>query len=250
MVPKIVNIDLPKSWAELTDAQLYYVYNLLAENLSGAQIKTYCLFLWAKIKIVCRYGDGYLLRKGKLEFYASAPIIHDAIHALDYIEDIARPMPVRISTIKKHKALDAQFIGVPFERFLYIDNLYQGYLHSQQHSLLDEMGNLLYDAEGLSLNRAEKMNVFYWWMALKDMFNARFPNFFVPVQSDDQNLMGNTKPISRQLQEAMDAQIRALTKGDITKEREVLAMDTWRALTELDALAKESEEIRRKYGTH
>lgn len=45
----------------------------------------------------------------------------------------------------------------------------------------------------------------------------------------------------------MNAQIRALTKGDITKEKEVLHLDTWRALTELDALAKEAEEFNRKY---
>ena len=33
----------------------------------------------------------------------------------------------------------------------------------------------------------------------------------------------------------MNAQIRALTKGDVTKEKEILALDTWRALTELNA---------------
>lgn len=37
--------------------------------------------------------------------------------------------------------------------------------------------------------------------------------------------------------------IRALTKGDITKEREILALDTHRALTELDAQAKEYQEL-------
>ena len=46
----------------------------------------------------------------------------------------------------------------------------------------------------------------------------------------------------------MNAQIRALTKGDITKEAEVLKMDVWRALTELDAIAYENQELDRKYG--
>ena len=41
------------------------------------------------------------------------------------------------------------------------------------------------------------------------------------------------------------AQIRALTGGDITKEREVLKMDCWRALTELDAKAKDYEDMRK-----
>ena len=49
------------------------------------------------------------------------------------------------------------------------------------------------------------------------------------------------------LKDAVNAQIRALTKGDVTKEKEVLAIDTWRALTELDALAKEYDEFNRKY---
>ena len=31
------------------------------------------------------------------------------------------------------------------------------------------------------------------------------------------------------------------------EEKEVLHLDTWRALTELDALAKEAEEFNRKY---
>ena len=41
----------------------------------------------------------------------------------------------------------------------------------------------------------------------------------------------------------MNAQIRALTKGDVTKEAEILALDTWRALTELNAQAKEYKQL-------
>ncbi len=41
----------------------------------------------------------------------------------------------------------------------------------------------------------------------------------------------------------MNAQIRALTKGDITKEKEILSLDTWRALTELNAQAREYKEL-------
>ena len=43
----------------------------------------------------------------------------------------------------------------------------------------------------------------------------------------------------------MNAEILALTGGDITKEDEVLRKDTWRALTYLDAKAKEAEEFRK-----
>jgi uncharacterized protein YbjQ (UPF0145 family) len=63
-------------------------------------------------------------------------------------------------------------------------------------------------------------------------------------------MLGGTPNIGRRLQEAMNAQIRALTKGDITKEKEILALDTWRALTELDAQAREYDEMKKIYNRH
>ena len=57
---------------------------------------------------------------------------------------------------------------------------------------------------------------------------------------------GYAPPIGEVLRTAMNAQIRALTGGDITKEEAVLSMDTWRALTELDAKAKEVEDTKRQ----
>ena len=44
----------------------------------------------------------------------------------------------------------------------------------------------------------------------------------------------------------MDNQIRALTKGDVTKEEQVLATDTVRALTELDTMAREYQELQKE----
>ena len=247
MTPKI-HITMPRSWQELDDQQLYYVYGLIADNLSGAQIRTFCLFRWGHLSVVCRYADGYLIKQGKHEYYTDVEHIACALKALMWIEDISEK-PVRISVIKKHQAVDATLNGVPFEDYLYLENLYQGFLATTRHDLLNEMGQLLYDDDKLMLSQAEKMNVFYWWTSLKAYFAKQFPNFYVPASTPNGgNLLGNTKPIGVQLQEAMNAQIRALTKGDITKEKEVLAMDTWRALTELDALAREAEEWQRKYG--
>ena len=248
MKPTIINIKMPTSWAELDDNQLYYVYNLLADNLSGTQIKTYCLFLWGRMKVVCRYGEGYLIRRGKAEAYVTAAVVYNALHALDFIDRLPDE-PVRIGKVKGHAAVDAELQGVAFERYLFVENLYQGYLHSQQHTLLTQMGEFLYDTDGLVLNQAEKMNVFYWWTSLKAYFSKQFPHFLQPSH-DDGDLLGgdSSQSLSRKLQDSMNAQIRALTKGDITKERDILNMDTWRALTELDALAREYEEITRKYG--
>ena len=73
-----------------------------------------------------------------------------------------------------------------------------------------------------------------------------FPHFLKTIPSDSENLLGYTPPIGEVLRTAMNAQIRELTGGEITKEEAVLSMDTWRALTELDAKAKEVEDIKRQ----
>ncbi|MDE7136070.1 MAG: hypothetical protein K2N91_05515, partial [Muribaculaceae bacterium] len=74
---------------------------------------------------------------------------------------------------------------------------------------------------------------------------ALFPNFFKKV-GDESEL---EPPTYDELRRNIDAQIRALTKGDVTKEKEILALDALRALTELDAQAREYDEIRKKYPT-
>jgi len=77
-------------------------------------------------------------------------------------------------------------------------------------------------------------------------------HFFQPVSNasvDDGNMFEQQQTQYEQLQNAVNAQIRALTKGDVTKEQYIRDnVDTWTALAELDASAKESEELNRKYG--
>ena len=125
--------------------------------------------------------------------------------------------------------MDAEFRGVPFETYIVVENLYQGFLSTQKDALLDDIAHVLYPGCSATLTPEERISIFYWVASLKDMFARR--------------LLGSSPNIGKQLQESMDAQIRALTKGDITKEREILSLDTWRALTELNAQAKEYKQI-------
>ena len=242
-----VYITVPSSWQELTDGQLYYVFNLFADSLSLAQIKTYCFFTFSKVKVKCRYGDGYLAKLHKQDFYLSPEVVASALHALDYLDSVPE-LPVRISKINKHEAADPQLVGFPFDRYLYCENLYQGYLQVQDQALLVQMAQLLYDHDGIKLNQSEKLSIFWWWMSIKQLFARQWPHFFQGVNNTD-NLLhadSNRPPTAQQLQDAMNAQIRALTKGDVTKEKQILAMDCWRALTELDAQAREYEEMQRQ----
>ena len=159
---------------------------------------------------------------------------------MDWLGDFPQ-QPVRLSRIGFHRAVRADFQDVSFEDFLMLDNLYQGYLQTQDVSLLHEMARVLYKCRFIKLNREEATSIFYWFTSLKRYFAHLFTHFFSNVPEGS-----GTSLSFAQLQENMNTQIRALTGGDITKERDVLRMDCWRALTELDAKARDYEELQKQ----
>lgn len=69
-------------------------------------------------------------------------------------------------------------------------------------------------------------------VALKDFFSRRISDFLQPVAADNANMLGAAPNYGAMLQEAIDAQIRALTKDDVTKEAEILKLDTWQLTPE------------------
>lgn len=238
-----INIDfiVPQGWHELTDAQLRYVYNLIALEMSSEEIAVTCLLHWSGTRVIGRQPDGaYLLQQGRQLFDVKPLAIAELAGEIRWLAELPK-VPVRISSLRRKPALAADFQGVPFETFIICDNLYQGYLQTQQDAMLDELAAVLYP--GLKkVSQLERVSVFYWFASLKEYFSHRFSDFFQPLAGADSNLLGAPN-IGTQLQEAMDAQIRALTKGDITKEAEILTLDTWRALTELNAQAREYKQL-------
>ena len=244
---KEFNITLPTSWAELTDKQLQMVYSLYSRDLSAAEVKTLCLIKWNGLKVLAQLPDKrFLIKRGKEEFILSTRQVQQATSVLDFLDSFP-PMPVRISKIGRHKAVAADFEKVPFEKFLYVDNLFQGYLNTQEEQLLQQMAEVLYDSDKVTPDKAQLVGVFYWMASLKQYFSTQFSNFYKPASTQDGgNLLGyGSTDLYTKLRDNTNVQIRALTGGDITKEATILKMDTWRALTELDAKAKEAEELRK-----
>lgn len=243
-----LTVRLPSSWQSLTDAQLYYVYGLTADNMSLAQMKTYCFFKFSGVNVLRRTADGYVVSDGVRQVRATPEAIARCLRSLDWLGSLPN-YPVRISRIRRNDAVDAALHGVSFGEYVALDNMYQGYLHGQDDSLLVEMAKILYQTDNLRLNRAQRISVFYWFASVKALFANTFPSFLQPagVLTPD-NLLAGGASVGQQVTDAMNAQIRALTKGDVTKEHEVLSLDVWRALTELDAQTKEYNELKRRYG--
>lgn len=249
-----INFIVPQSWPDMSDKQLRYVYQLIAQDFAIDEVKTLFLLKWSSAKVIGRQdssqseatssvGRSYLMKFGKTLFEVTPLTLAELLTNLDWLGQ-PPTVPVRPSKLNRRVALPADFQGVPFESFIVCDNYYQGYLQTQQEYLLDEMGRVMYQDAKLNFLPWQRVAILYWMVALKDLFARQFPDFFQPAGSaTDGNLLGST-PASAEA--SMNAQIRALTKGDVTKEAQVLALDTWRALTELNAQAKEYKELNAK----
>ena len=238
-----INFIVPQGWHELSDKQLRYVYQLLADDFATDEIKTLCLLRWSGTKVIGRQDSGaYLLKKGKILFEVTPLTLAELLPNLDWLASLPT-VPVRLSKINRQHALPADFSEVPFETFIICDNLYQGYLQTQNDELLDQLGATLY-GKSIDFKPYERISIFYWFAALKESLSKKYSDFFQPIAeaATGGNLLGS----SASVEDAMNAQIRALTKGDITKEAEVLALDTHRALTELNAQAREYKELNAK----
>ena len=241
-----IGLKLPTKWEDLTDKQLRYVFALLAQGFTATEVKAYCLHRWAGLKVLHRFGNVWACKHDGLNFVLAAEHVERATHVLDWLDSVPT-LPVRLAKIGSHRAIDAQFQGVPFETFIVCDNLYQGYLATKQDNLLDELAAHLYGTQRIRLTEAERVSVFYWFASLKTFFAKVFKHFFQPFSNENDNMFEQSQSQYEQIQNAVNAQIRALTKGDVTKELQVLSLDTWRALTELDAQAREYEELNKQF---
>ena len=238
-----INFIVPQGWHELGDKQLRYVYNLIAGEYTSDEIKTLCLLRWSDTKVIGLQDSGaYLLKKAKILFEVTPVTLAELLPHLSWLDSIPTA-PVRLSKINRQSALPADFSEVPFETFIICDNLYQGYLSTQDDALLDQLGATLY-GKSMTFKPYERISIFYWFAALKESLSKKYSDFFQPI--NDAATGGNLLGSSVSVEDAMNAQIRALTKGDVTKESEVLALDTHRALTELNAQAREYKELNAK----
>lgn len=232
-----LNLTVPTCWQELTQKQLRYVYYLLAEGYSKEALQTHCLCRWSGLEIICPEGDGYSVRHNFNRHHVTALQVAEVLSHLDWLQQLPI-VPVRLSEIQGHAAVRADLQGVTFEQYLMLENLFQGYLVTKNLSLFDDTTEILYGTQ-LKLLPEEQVSIFYWLSTVKQQFARRWNYFYQPADG--------TQPQDMQehLQNLMDTQIRALTKGDITKEAEVLSMDVHRALTELNAQAKDYEELKK-----
>jgi len=242
----------------MTQRQLRYVLTLLSLFDNLATVKTYMLIRLSGIHI-----EGYTVRtahdepqsyrcwfrpawwKPRRWFTLQVWQVQSFIRQFDFIDPFDG-MDVRLERIHGCRAVDDILDHYPFGDYLLAEQYYQLAVSSGKPEMIERLATFLYvkrngrHPKRLSLSPAEQMGTLRWFAHIKSVFAERWPHFFRRVDADieelDIDLMG-----------AMDAQIRALTEGDITKEETIKALPCWRALTELNEKAREAKEFHEKY---
>lgn len=244
---KTINLKCPRSWRELTQEQLRYVLHVISSDVySPDECKTIILLHLAGVK-VRRKVDGkficVLVKDRKFGsstecvFWLETWQVQDMIRQLEYI-DSYDDMDVRLESVQGFKAVDAMLHGVRFHDYLQMEKNYQGYLATKEDRYALGLAKLLYPGGVTSIDSAERANCLMWFNHVKTEFSRRyFRHFFRPAPV--------TKDRTVDWVHQMNAMIRALTDGDITKEQAIYDKDCWRALTELDAKALDAEELRK-----
>lgn len=234
-----LDFKFPKSWQELNQRQLKAVLVFLTAYDSVTALLRITLY-FANMVIVKTEG-GY----AKCRIQTSVGAINCTLSS----EDIAAlteamrwvltpgSVPVLLDEYDGHHAVDRLLHDVSFETYLCLDNLYQGFLMSKNEEAIVAMARIVYNGKKKIKEYKPyiRFGIIQWYTQLKTHFSMQFSNFFKRTEGGS----------AQSVVEAMNAQIRALTGGDVTKEKEIFAIDTWRALTELNAKAREAEEFKK-----
>ena len=243
---------VPKGWEGLPQEQLHYIVRLLwlyGETPDWQQrAQTAALMHFCGIEVVNRTDKGWLCRIRKTgEAFLLDPDLLPSM--CEQVEWICRTeeMTDRIEQVGRFKATDFTLRSLPFGEYLEAENHYQAFLIERTPEKLVPLARILYGVpekvDAPELCEEYLLGTFFWYTAAKQVLGKWFPNFLKKTD------VGGQEGTQRSQHESTLAQIRLLTKGDVTKQEYILQKtDTWTALAELDALAREAEEIKRKYG--
>lgn len=241
---KLVRLYVPEGWGELTQQQLQKMMQLLTlyADMDIAQAQVAALLYFNDMVVHRKQREGWLCEKDHKTFLLNPDFLPQIISRLDWLGQ-PEQMTDRIALMGDHKACDMWLRSLAFGEYLMLENFYQAFLSTHRPDLLERMTRVLYrvkEDEKVVIEPYFTMATFMWYACVKARFAKEFPNFLKPVAD------GVSTGCQADQKEMMTAQIRLLTKGDVTKNQQIMNVDVWSALTELDALAKEAQDFRNK----
>lgn len=243
-----MSFTVPTGWSELTQQQLRKIislYTLYDERENGKEmIQLASLFYFMGIRVDGEQNEGILCYKPESgeTFFLDPELLPDMVKQVEWVSH-PEQITIRMEELHGCKAVAFDLRDLPFGKYLECENYYQAWVASHKFPALGEMLSRLYivpEGRKIACTLFDSYSVALWWMGVKSLYGRFYPHLFKEPS-------GEGVEINQENQlEMMDAQIRMLTKGDVTKENEILNHTyTRRALTELDAQAREAEEIKK-----
>ncbi len=201
----------------------------------------------ADVKVIQMTDAGWLCTRGDDTFLLDPSLLPDMMKSVEWVLR-TEEMTDRIEEVGTYRAVDFNLRQLLFGDYLTAENYYQAFLQTKEKDTLRSLFKVLYqvpEGEDMEVEDYVLMGAFLWFGAVKRVLAEWFPKFFKPSASSE-----GTTVTMETMAESTNAQIRLLTKGDVTKYDYVLNKTyTWTALSELNALAKEAEEIKQKFKT-
>ena len=234
-----LEIKMPTGYQDLNQKQLRYVYLLMSQQRTADEIKTYCFLRFAGMMVLKRVAsEVYEVRSGMRTYNVSVASIAASLSVLDWLEKPA-PFPTRLEQIGKAKALPPLMQRLPFGQFLVLEMLYQGFILSQNYEAIQDMAAIMYPGLNKKLDGPEIQNIIMWFCSAKLYYAYKWTYLF--AKSDDDDGEDDIDP-----EKNMNTMLRALTGGHPEREKDIEALDTFRALEELDQKAREAQEFKEK----
>lgn len=237
-------LRLPKSWADLTDKELRFIYSAL--DVAQDQMTLKVMFFFHVNNMVL-YGESeglYTVLWGRHIRYIPCDEMRLAILSLRWM-DTPPSSPVVPRKISGKKTPDPRLRELPFGEWLAVDNLFSGFLATQRDDLLMQAAAIILKKKKLrKFSKADSYAVFFWIFAVKTSLSREFPTLFPEAETDE--AMKSPAMIMKAAKESTNGMLRALTRADITKEDAVMKVPMYRAFAELEALSKEAEELKRQ----
>ena len=277
-----INLDLPQTWSDLNDDQLRYVLRLRnIESVTPMEIRLLAVLKFAgleerkpRTETERAFAESNNVRYFKVARCSESRVkemplpdwfLTESIKRMAWLDEPTDDVTRIVNLISGHLPYEADLSDMPFGIYLQVENAWQTALSwaaamSEQkankevqkhlHECLDELASLLYyphrewylpvKPRKASYPPETAQNIMHWMIGWHKYALYAFPHLF-------RRSGGSSSPItSEALREQTDAQLSALTGGDVTKLPIVLKSTmTHDALHVLDIKAHEAAEARK-----
>lgn len=244
-----MDIRVPSCWDDLDDRFLRYVFSI-RDTMPSRELKAWIFLRFAGIHILGEYKDGFAMANAANEsFYMPLSVLAEIFETMNWLDTHPHFSQPRLLGFDGFEHIDSLLRDVPFSTYLKMENLWQAILLNADrpnilHQLFSDLDRLAYSPPSVHALKPREPKVVEtalscWMCDIHTYFYAKWPHLFRHAAG-----AGEQPP---SMESVMNAEIRALTDGDITREAAVLQSDTWRALTELNEKAREAQEFNDKY---